>query len=126
MSDAFASVTPSPCMFDGVLPGVTIATPTEEGTVSPPLSPYSEEREGPSPDVYDVREQTLVHQRLAHLRSKRESISTMIKLLEQAEATSQTLQDTPFSTSPAYWRGYQISLLRRGPGVNRLWEDMQE
>ena len=113
-------------MFDGVLPGVSIATPTEEGTVSPPLSPSSEEREGTSSDINDVGAQSLVHQRLAHLHSKRETISTEIKLLEQAEATSQMLQDTPFSTSPTFWRGYQISLLRRGPGVNRLWEDMQE
>ena len=113
-------------MFDGVLPGVTIATPTDEGTVSPPLSLYSEERETTSPDVYDVGAQNLIHQRLVHLRSKRESISAAIELLEQAEATSQMLQDTPFSTSPTYWRGYQISLVRRGPGVNRLWEDMQE
>lgn len=113
-------------MFDGVLPGVTFATPTDDGTVSPPLSPYSEVHEGTSPDVYDVGAQTLVHLRLAHLRSKRETISTAIESLEQAEAISRMLQDTPFSTSPMYWRGYQMSLMRRGPGVNRLWEDMQE
>ena len=114
-------------MIDGVFPGVIIVTPTEDGTVSPPLSPYSEEHERTSPDVYDVETRTPgVHQRLVHLRLKRKNISAAIELLEQAEASARILQDSPFSTSPTFWRGYQISLLRRGPGVNSLWEDMQE
>ena len=113
-------------MIDGVFPGVIIATPTEDGTVSPPLSPYSKEHEQTSPDAYDVGTRNLAHHRLAHLCSKRKNISAAIELLEQAELTARNLQDSPFSTSPTYWRGYQISLLRRGPGVNSLWEDMQD
>ena len=113
-------------MFDGVLPGVTIATPTEDGMTSPPLSPSLEENEDTSLHQHNDDTQSFAHQRLAHLRAKREAICTAIELLEEAEGTARTLQDSPFSTSPAYWQVYQVSLLMRGPGVDQLWEEMQE
>ncbi|KAI1786438.1 hypothetical protein LXA43DRAFT_1099223 [Ganoderma leucocontextum] len=102
-------VTPSPCMFDDVLPGMTIVIPTEEGTTSPPLSTYSGGSEQPmSPAFSNVETQTFVHQRLAHLHSKHETISATIEALQEAELTARALQDCPFSTSPQYWRAFVI------------------
>ncbi|KAI1783689.1 hypothetical protein LXA43DRAFT_1067393 [Ganoderma leucocontextum] len=107
------------------LEGVTIATPTEDGTTSPPLSTYSGSEET-SPACHDAEAKTFVHQHLSHLRSKQETISATIEALQEAEATARVLQDSPFSTSPQYWRVYQISLLRRVAGVDDLWEDLQQ
>ncbi|PIL28430.1 hypothetical protein GSI_08464 [Ganoderma sinense ZZ0214-1] len=118
-------VTASPCMFDGVLPGVTIATPSQDATPSPPPSPYSEGNEEASPLSHAIDVQMPIHQRLAYLYAKRDAVSATIKALEDGELTACQLQDSLFPTSPNFWRVYQNSLIWRGVGVDNLWEDLQ-
>ena len=66
-----------------------------------------------------------VHQRLSYLRSKRERVTAAMEALENAESTARMLQDSPFFTNPNYWRVYQLALVRRGAGVDGLWEDLE-